>query len=144
MLIQATYKLRKHSYFSILNLDSLEKSLMLGGIGGQEKGTTEDEMAEWHHWLDGHESEWTPGVGDGQGDLVCCDSRGHKESDTTEQLNWTELNPTANIILFFLIFKIFFLWFILFLKFKCLGQIVEESMKFINGKLFFLNNNSIF
>ena len=49
MLIQATYKLRKHSYFSILNLDSLEKSLMLGGIGGQEKGTTEDEMAEWHH-----------------------------------------------------------------------------------------------
>ena len=117
---------------------------MLGGIGGQEKGTTEDEMAEWHHWLDGHESEWTPGVGDRQGDLVCCDSRGHKESDTTEQLNWTELNPTANIILFFLIFKIFFLWFILFLKFKCLGQIVEESMKFINGKLFFLNNNSIF
>ena len=56
----------------------------------EEKGTTEDEMARWHHWLDGHEFEWTPGVGDGQGGLVCCDSWGLKESDTTEQLNWTE------------------------------------------------------
>ena len=52
--------------------------------GQEEKGTTEDEMAEWHHWLDGHESEWTPGVGDGQGGLACCDSWGRKESDTTE------------------------------------------------------------
>ena len=61
---------------------------------GQEgKGTTEDEMAGWHHWLDRRESEWTPGVGDGQGGLGCCDSRGRKESDTTERLNWTELNP---------------------------------------------------
>ena len=53
---------------------------------------TEDEMAGWHHWLDGRESEWTPGVGDGQGGLVCYDSWGHKESDMTERLNWTELN----------------------------------------------------
>ena len=59
--------------------------------GQEEKGTTEDEMAGWHHRLDGHEFEWTPGVGDGQGGLACCDSWGHKESDTTEQLNWTEL-----------------------------------------------------
>ena len=59
--------------------------------GQEEKGTTEDEMAGWHHWLNGRESEWTPGVGDGQGGLVCCDSWGCKESDTTEQLNWTEL-----------------------------------------------------
>ena len=59
--------------------------------GQEEKGTTEDEMAGWHHWLDGRESEGTPGVGDGQGGLVCCDSRGCKESDTTEWLNWTEL-----------------------------------------------------
>ena len=50
------------------------------------------EMAIWHHWLDGRESEWTPGVGDGQGGLACCDSWGRKESDTTERLNWTELN----------------------------------------------------
>jgi len=56
-----------------------------------EKGTTEDEMAGWHHWLDGHESEWTPGVDDGQGGLVCCDSWGCQESDTTERLKWTEL-----------------------------------------------------
>ena len=62
--------------------------------GQEEKGTTEDEMAGWHHWLDGRESEWTPGVGDGQGGLACCDSWGHKESDTTEWLNWTELNWT--------------------------------------------------
>ena len=60
--------------------------------GQEEKGTTEDEMAGWHHWLDGRESEWTPGVGDGQGGLACWDSWGRKESDTTEQLNWTELN----------------------------------------------------
>jgi len=59
--------------------------------GQEKKGMTEDEMAGWHHWLDGREFEWTPGVGDGQGGLACCNSRGHKESDTTERLNWTEL-----------------------------------------------------
>ena len=59
--------------------------------GQKEKGTTEDEMAGWHHWLDGHESEWTLGVGDGQGGLACCNSWGRKESDTTERLTWTEL-----------------------------------------------------
>ena len=48
-------------------------------------------MAGWHYWLDGRQSGWTPGVGDGQGGLACCDSWGHKESDTTEWLNWTEL-----------------------------------------------------
>jgi len=62
--------------------------------GQEEKGTTEDEMAGWHHWLNGRESEWTPGVGDEQGGLACCDSWGHKESDTTERLNWTELKTT--------------------------------------------------
>ena len=62
--------------------------------GQEEKGTTEDEMTGWYHWLDGRESEWTPGVGDGQGGLACCDSWGRKESDTTERLNWTELNWT--------------------------------------------------
>ena len=59
--------------------------------GQEEKGATEDEMAGWHHWLDGRESEWTLGVGDGQGGLACCTSWGHKESDTTEGLNWTEI-----------------------------------------------------
>ena len=59
-----------------------------GRDGGQEeKGMTKDEMAGWHHRLDGHEFEWTPGVGDGQGGLACCNSWGHKESDMTEQLN---------------------------------------------------------
>ena len=64
--------------------------------GQEEKGTTEDEMAGWHHRLDAHEFGWTPGVGDGQGGLVWCDSWGRKESDTTEQLNWTELNICYN------------------------------------------------
>ena len=59
--------------------------------GQEEKGTTEDEMAEWHHRLDAHEFGWTPGAGDGQGGLVCCNSWGHKELDTTQWLNWTEL-----------------------------------------------------
>ena len=52
--------------------------------GQEEKGTTEDEMAGWHYWLDGHEFGWTPGLGDGQGGLVCCNSWGRKESDMTE------------------------------------------------------------
>ena len=59
--------------------------------GQEEKGTMEDEMAGWHHWLDGRESQWTPGVGDGQGGLACCDSWGRKESDTTEWLIWSDL-----------------------------------------------------
>jgi len=69
--------------------------------GQEEKGMTEDEMAGWHHRLNGHEFEWTPGVGDGQGSLVCCDSWGHKESYMTERLNW---------ILLLLIFSLFGLY----------------------------------
>ena len=57
----------------------------------EEKGTTEDEMVGWYPWFNGHEFEWTLGNGDGQGGLACCDSWGHKESDKTELLNWTEL-----------------------------------------------------
>ena len=56
----------------------------------EERGMTEDEMIGWHHQLNGHKFEWILGVGDGQGGLACCDSWGRKESDTTEQLNWTE------------------------------------------------------
>ena len=56
----------------------------------EEKNTTEDEMVGWHHWLDGHEFEWTLGVSNGQGSLACFSPWGHKESDTTEWLNWTE------------------------------------------------------
>ena len=62
--------------------------------GQKEKGMTEDETAGWHHQLDAHEFGWAPGVGDGQGGLVCCDSWGRKESDTTERLNW--LNKAWN------------------------------------------------
>jgi len=58
----------------------------------REKAMTEDEMAGWYHWFDGHEFEQTSGVGDGQGGLACCSTWGHKESDMTEWLNWTELN----------------------------------------------------
>ena len=60
--------------------------------GQEEKGTTEDSMVGWHHQLNGHGFGWTLGVGDGKGGLVCCSSWDHKELDTTEQLNWTELN----------------------------------------------------
>ena len=56
----------------------------------EEKGTTEDEMVGWHHWLDGHEFEQALGVGDGQGSLACCNPWGHKELDMTDRLNWTE------------------------------------------------------
>jgi len=60
--------------------------------GQEEMGTTEDEMSGWHHWLDGRESEWTLGVGDGQGGLACFDSWGRKELDMTERLNWLNLS----------------------------------------------------
>ena len=71
--------------------DSLEKTDAGKDWGQEEKGTTEDEMAGWHHRLNGCEFGWTLGVGDGQGSLVCCNSWDHKESDMTERLNWTEL-----------------------------------------------------
>ena len=85
----------KLRYFGHLmpRVDSWEKTLMLRGIGGRRRrGQQRMKMAGWHHWLNGRESEWTPGVGDGQGGLVCCDSWGRKELDTIERLNWTELN----------------------------------------------------
>ena len=72
----------------------------VGKDWGQEKGTTEDEMVGWHHGHNEHEFEWTPGVGDRQGGLACCSSWGHKELDTTEWLNWTELGQ----------FFFFFMW----------------------------------
>jgi len=69
--------------------DSLEKTLMLGKINDRRRRLDEDEMEEdemvgWHQQLNGHEFEQAPGVGDGQGSLVCCSSWGHKESDMTE------------------------------------------------------------
>ena len=59
--------------------------------GQEEKGMTEDEMAGWHHWLDGCESEWTPGVGNGHGGLACCNPWGRKELDMIERLIWSDL-----------------------------------------------------
>ena len=70
--------------------------------GQEEKGMAEDEMAGWHHWLDGRESERTPGVCDEQGGLACCDSWGRKESGMTEQLIWSDLNIVS--------FEIFCFW----------------------------------
>ena len=81
--------------------------------GQEEKGTTEDEMAGWHPQLDERESEWTPGIGDGQGGLACCSSWGLKESDTTEWLNWTEL--IYNVISVFRFLVLDNMWFYLFI-----------------------------
>ena len=83
----------KLQYFGHLmqRVDSLEKTLMLGGIGGRRK-----RGQQRMRWLDGITDsmdmslKWTLGVGDGQGGLACCDSWGHKGSDTTERLNWTD------------------------------------------------------
>ena len=81
----------KLQYFGHLmrRTDSLDKTLMLGKIKGrrEEKGTTEDEMVERHHRLNGHEFEQAPEAGDGQGGLVCCSPLGRKDLDTTERLN---------------------------------------------------------
>ena len=91
-------ELREYFGHLMWRVDSLEDSDAGRDWGQEEKRMTEDEMAGWHHRLDGCEFEWTPGVGDGQGGLVCCSSSGRKESDTTEQLNWTELNWTKWVI----------------------------------------------
>ena len=70
-------------------LTSLERPDAGKGWRQEEKGTTEDEMVGWHHWLDGHEFEQAPGVSDGQGSLACFSPWGLKELDTIEPLNWT-------------------------------------------------------
>ena len=74
----------KLQYFGYLmrRADSFEKTLMLGKIEGRRRRGRQ-RMSVWHHWLNGHEFEWTPGVADGQRGLACCGSRGRKESDTT-------------------------------------------------------------
>ena len=83
---------RQHFGHLMWRVDSLEKTLMLGGIGGRRR-----RGQQRMRWLDGitnlmHMSLWTLGIGDGQRGLSCCDSWGYRESDTTEWLNWTELN----------------------------------------------------
>ena len=95
----------KLQYFGHLMRKSwlMEKDSDAGRDWGQkENGTREDEMAGWHHWLDGCEFEWTPWVGDGQRGLACRDSWGRKESDTTEQLNWLTEQKESKIINAFL------------------------------------------
>ena len=92
----------KLQYFGHLmwRVDSLEKTLMLGGIGGRRR-----RGQQRMRWLDGItdsmdvESEWTPGDGDEQGGLECCNSWGRKESDTTERLNWTDQLKVFKILL---------------------------------------------
>ena len=82
----------KLQYFGHLmwRVDSLEKTDAGSNWGQEEKGTTEDEMAGWHHQLDGQEFEWTPAIGDGQGGLSCCDSWGRRvRHDWAIELNWT-------------------------------------------------------
>ena len=95
----------KLQYFGHLlhRVDSLEKTLMLGGIGGRRKRgwqrmrwhsfrlTSIESVMSWPHWLDGRESEWIPSVGIGQGGLVCCNSWDCKLWDMNERLNWAEL-----------------------------------------------------
>ena len=100
----------KLQYFGQLmrRVDSLERTLMLGGIGGRRRRRRQrmrwlDGITRWTQWtwvwVNWHESEWTPGVGDGQGGLACCDSWDRKESDMTEQLNWLmDCNPPGFLV----------------------------------------------
>ena len=71
----------------------------------EEKGMTEDEMAGWHHWFNGHESEQAPGAGNGQGSLACCSPWSCKELDMTGQLNWTDPYPLKPLPYLFLLVK---------------------------------------
>ena len=93
----------KLQYFGHLmqRTDSFEKTWCWERLRVEEKGMTEDEMVGWHHWLSGHESEQTRGVGDGQGGLVCCSLWGHRQLDMTEWLNWTEIIRTTSSLYYF-------------------------------------------
>ena len=104
----------------------------------EEKGTTEDEMAGWHYRLNGHEFEWTPGVGDEQGNLACCSSWCRKESYTTELLNWTELNWRVKFSEIHIIPEI------LFLKQNGLCCNILYFVKYIWIKKFTENSEAIF
>ena len=86
-------KLKLQSFGHLMwRTGSLEKTRMLGKIEcRRRKGQQRMKMVGWHRYLNGHEFEQAPGVGDGQGSLVCCSPWGRKVSDTTERLNWTEL-----------------------------------------------------
>ena len=95
-------KLKLQSFGHLIwRTDSLEKTNDAGkDWRWEERGMTEDEIVGWHHWLDGHEFEQAPGVGDGWGRLACCSPWGHKESGRTERLNWTtSFFLTANSML---------------------------------------------
>ena len=100
--LEGTMLKLKLQYFGHLmwRVDSLEKTLMLGRIGGRRKRGWQDEMAGWHHRLNGHEFEWTPGVGDGQGGLACFNSWGLKELHTTEGLFWSDIHGFINEVWF--------------------------------------------
>ena len=98
--------------------DSLIKTLMLGKIEGRRRRGWQDEMVEWHHWLDGHESEQAPGVGDGQGSLVCCSPWSCRELDTSQWLTDLFTDPASNRVTCFS----FIAWFscvcVVFIKLK--------------------------
>ena len=85
-------KLKLQYFGHLIRTDSLEKTDAGKGWGQEEKGMTEDETVRWHHWLNEHEFDQAPGVGDGQGSLVCCSPWGHKKLDKTERLNCTDEN----------------------------------------------------
>ena len=77
----------------------------LGKIEGRRRRGWQDEMAGWHHWLNGHEFEQASGVGDGQESLACCSPRGHKELDMTDRLNWTDETSNQKFVSFIIFFK---------------------------------------
>ena len=85
---------------------------------------TEDEMPGWRHRLNGHEFEWTLGVGNGQGGLVCCNSWGCKESDTTKQLNWTELRCCAQ----YTFYMYYFIFIIIQWDYYCYNDTITISI----------------
>ena len=95
--------------------------------GQEEKGMAEDEMAGWHHRLDGREFEWTQGVGDGQGGLTCCDSWGWKELDMIKQLNWTEWIEVFPVFFPRWRLKWFVLLYVFWLACVCVCYIITRS-----------------
>ena len=133
-------KLQQFAYLT-WRTDCIRKDLDAGKDGRQEeKGMTEDEMVGWHHWLDGHELEQALGVGDGQGSLARCSPWGHKESDMSGQLYWTEWKMLEAKVRLTPVF--YSCWFFLleFISAKKLSRGAWRSEKYIPGVILILCN----
>ena len=115
----------------------------------EKKGMTEDEMVGRHHRLNEHKFEQASGVGDGQGSLTCCSPWGHKDSDRTEQLNWTTFGKTSNLpyiyiyIYIYIELYLYHLYIIISVTHKNVNIPKEKKIQLLSPRFVFWSNISV-